>query len=89
VAHRKGSTPGAAAAATEAQGYASGKRSPCSLPNESSQALAYTITDGRDAVGTVERHDGYFVAIDTDGHTIGRYHDLKIAVRALPDGRRA
>lgn len=48
------------------------------------EAQAYAVTDGRDAVGTVERRGGYFVAIDGDGRIIGRYHDLKVAVRALP-----
>jgi hypothetical protein len=51
----------------------------------------YAVTDGRDAVGTIEvyggYYGGYFVAFDRDGRLIGRFRDLKIAVRSLPDGR--
>jgi hypothetical protein len=53
-----------------------------SLPDPVSQVVS--VSD--DAVGIVERRDGYFIAIDGDGHIVGRFHDLKIAVRALPDG---
>jgi hypothetical protein len=52
-------------------------------------ALQYAVSDGRDSVGTIEHRDGYFVAIDCDGNIVGRFHDLKVAVRALPDARRA
>jgi hypothetical protein len=47
----------------------------------------YAITDGHDAVGTVEVCDRYFVADDLDCNIVGRFHDLKDAVRSLPDGR--
>jgi hypothetical protein len=42
------------------------------------------VYDGRDAAGTVEHRDNYFVAVDPDGNIIGRFRELKIAVRALP-----
>jgi hypothetical protein len=51
------------------------------LPELSNQ---YAITDGRDAVGTVVLRGDYYVAVDPDGRVIGRFRDLKIAVRALP-----
>jgi hypothetical protein len=55
--------------------------------SENDLPQAYAITDGRDGVGTVERRDGYYVAVDVDGVIIGKFHDLKVAVRSLPDGR--
>jgi hypothetical protein len=54
----------------------------------SKPARQYAVSDGRDAVGTVEHRGEYFVAIDIDGTVIGRFQDLKTAARALPEGGR-
>jgi hypothetical protein len=62
---------------------ACGKRAPSSLiPNE------LAITDGRVLAGYVEVTDRHYVVRDPDGALVGRFRDLKTAVRALP-GRAA
>jgi hypothetical protein len=58
---------------------------PSTSPPEPAPQVVY-VSDGRNAVGTVEHVGDYFIAIDLDGHIIGRFHDLKTAVRALPEG---
>jgi hypothetical protein len=57
---------------------------PCKPPLKSTQA--YFVSDGRIACGTIEVVDGRYVAFDVGGSIIGRFHDLKVAVRALPQG---
>jgi hypothetical protein len=46
----------------------------------------FSVTDGRDALGTVDLIDGAFVAVDVNGATVGRYASLRQAVRAFDDG---
>ena len=46
--------------------------------------IQYYVADGRDAVGIIEISRNRFLAYGTDGLIIGKYRDLKTAVRALP-----
>jgi hypothetical protein len=80
VAHPKG-------AGSEHRGDDGGARKPDAIGKRNQTStlphVFLQVTDGLIPVGTVE-HRGYFVALDIDGTIIGRFHDLKIAVRALP-----
>jgi hypothetical protein len=59
----------------------------CTPSSPQQVAPQYAVTDGRLAVGTVEVIDGRFVAFGLDGNIIGRFRELKPAVRALPQAR--
>jgi hypothetical protein len=84
VRRRKGASPDVVVGNVVARkADACGKRSSFSLiPTE------LAITDGRVLAGTVEVMGDRFVAFDADGALVGRFRDLKTAVRALP-GRAA
>jgi hypothetical protein len=88
VAFRKG-------ASALQRGYAAGARSKaifrkkfaCSSPTQNTaQAARYSVTAGRNALGTIEQVEGGFVAIDTDGVVIGEFGSLIAASRAFHEG---
>jgi hypothetical protein len=89
VAHRKGVGPAHRVDDGEARKADQNERLIGSTDNPSKPTpQVISVSDGRDAVGTVEHRGGYFVAINIDGRIIGRFRNLKIAVRALPEGGR-
>ena len=53
------------------------------------QQPSFTITDGRDHIGTVDVIDGIYIVTDINGQVIGRYQNLQAAVRALQSSRGA
>jgi hypothetical protein len=59
------------------------------LPETPRPTLQYSVSDGRDAVGIIEISGDNFLAYDSDGIIIGRFHNLTTAVRALPPARRS
>jgi hypothetical protein len=55
------------------------------LPNsQTADAKQYAVTSGRTALGSVKLTAAAFVAIDSDGKTVGRFRTLREAVRAFP-----
>jgi hypothetical protein len=46
----------------------------------------YAITDGRDALGTVQVAGGFFIAVDITGIVIGTFATLREAARAFHVG---
>ena len=43
------------------------------------------VADGRIALGTIDKIDEVFVAIDHRGAILGKFEDLRSAVHAFPD----
>jgi len=48
-----------------------------------------TVYDGHTALGTVRTDGRSYIAIDTAGVIVGRYKQLREAMRAFPQRRRA
>lgn len=47
------------------------------------------VADGRIALGTIDKIDEILVAIDHRGTILGKFEDLRSAVRAFPDASSA
>jgi hypothetical protein len=48
------------------------------------RVVRYFVNDGRDTAGIIELSGNYYLAYDSDGEIVGRFHSLQVAVRALP-----
>jgi hypothetical protein len=85
VARAKGASPAGGSTPSRARKVGQEQRRPFSRTSHWNQ---YAVSDGRTARGTVKLTAGAFVAIDTDGSTIGTFGSLREAVRAFGGGER-
>jgi hypothetical protein len=79
---RKKPKPGARDAGASKVVFSEQKNGP--LNSETANAKQYAVTSGRTALGRVKLTAAGFVAIDSDGKTVGRFRTLREAVRAFP-----
>jgi hypothetical protein len=86
VADRKANRRGGDAAGREISFQQNG--SPNSETADATQAqTSYAVTSGRVALGSITLTAAGFVAIDSDGKTVGRFRTLREAMRAFPRER--
>jgi hypothetical protein len=88
VASRNGAGPRQRehAGETRKANNAFGNCVPPSSRSPNSPQAHFAVTDGRDALGTVDQIDGAFVALDINGVIVGRFPTLRQAVRAFDNG---
>jgi hypothetical protein len=60
-------------------------KSPCSSRKTGTIQARYSVTAGRDALGTIAVVNGLFTTIDPEGIVIGEFASLLAASRALPE----
>ncbi len=54
-------------------------------PKNPHRIVRYSVADGRDAVGFIEVRDNYFITFDVNGQLVGKFQNLQVACRALPE----
>jgi hypothetical protein len=84
VTARKGA--GLAGAATPNEAQKVGRHQSLRPPSKHNQAQTarYSVTAGREPLGTVRQLVGGFVAVTTDGTVVGTFQNLREAAAALP-----